>query len=554
VEFDPAEWSKTRESFGNPLWRLTNLYRISDVYARSIPLRLNKVQKDLMDKWTGRGIILKARQHGVSTLWLLRSLDRAFWNPNTWCAVVAHDRATLSILFNKIRFAWDSFLSFMQEIDPGFAEKIPRPASDNKYELYWRGLNSRIYVDLKVIGGTNHVVHFSEYAQISEDKIAETLPSVPPNGEIIIESTPREMGNKFYRDYMAALRGESEYQPFFYEWWWSDRYQIPLKDVTAENLSFDERSLVEQRGLTLEQIQWRRNEWRNQEQSDGSNLFLREFPEDNISCFYSAGDAAFDNILLGTHRTWLEKNNPPFRQGYMSEKNGHIGFREHDNGPLKVYQAPEKGMEYCLGADISLGGPTSDWQTLQVIRRDSEDQVAEYRIRTELGAFVADAALLGRFYNNAHICPERNSAGEAFIRELLDIYPKHLIYKEDDGIKVVRRRAAKYGYYSGRRGKQELISLLQTYLREDRGLIMSVELIKEMLGYQKYDLQNASEGYGFKSKQRKHDDRVIAFALALEMNRVLVPFKPRVQEIADSWDRVLKKSRMPRREVNWMTY
>lgn len=279
------------------------------------------MQKDLEAGLTGRDIILKSRQLGATTYFCLRDLDAVAWNSNTWACILAHERQALDIIFSKIQIAWDN-------IDPLVKEQfLSQPKTDNKNELYWRDRNSKIYVALEVQGGTNHIVHFSEYAQIDEKRIATTIPTVPTDGVIVIESTPRGMGNRFYREWLDASRNENQYAPHFYPWWWdADEYRLPIKTVTTGNLTTEERNLIDLHGLDLEQVEWRRDQWKKQQQSDGSNLFLQEYPEDDISCFLSSGDAAFDNTALERIRHLLVKTPPPFLKGYLVEKSEENRF------------------------------------------------------------------------------------------------------------------------------------------------------------------------------------------------------------------------------------
>jgi len=521
----------------DPLWRLTNLYSIAPKKGETKLFWHNRIQADVQRRWSSRIIVLKPRQVGISTFVELRNLDRVLWNPNTWCAIIAHEQRTLDILFNKIQFAWDNLV-------PEIKKLFPSPRTDTKHELFWRELNSKIYVSLEVRGGTNQIVHFSEYAQIDEERIAATLPTVPPDGEIIIESTPYGVGNKFHQEYLAAKSGDSQYQPFFYEWWWQDEYQVPVRNVTKDNLTFEEKALVENHGLRLEQIQWRRDTMPLYQRADGTNLFQQEYPEDDIAAFMASEDSAFDKSVLQAMRGWVEKRKKFYFIGFITEdKTGRPGFSENINGPLTVFEVPRKDLQYAAGLDISEGNPTGDWQAIEIIRRDTRSQVAEYRIKTEIGAFAQDAKRLCQWYNNCHVCPERNGAGRAFLNDFLDLYPHKLVYQEDEKIKIRKKAIGmKFGYYSGRRTKSDLIIGLQNFIRDEDGEIYSLKLIQEMMELQKIDLRKSGD-VGVKTKWNKHDDLTIAFALALEMDRVLPVFKSIAPVTRDVWDKEFNKSR-----------
>ncbi|RMF02522.1 MAG: hypothetical protein D6773_08540, partial [Alphaproteobacteria bacterium] len=49
-------------------WRVSNLYEIVDKRGQRVPFRLNSAQEQLLEGLTGRDVIPKARQLGVTTL------------------------------------------------------------------------------------------------------------------------------------------------------------------------------------------------------------------------------------------------------------------------------------------------------------------------------------------------------------------------------------------------------------------------------------------------------------------------------------------------------
>ncbi len=530
------------ETFGNQYWRMTNLYKIADKEMRTITFRHNRAQKDFESKRTGRDIILKARQLGFSTYCLIYYLDQVIWTENCWVAVIAHERDALEKLFAKILFAWD-------RLDPDLKVLLPACSYETKNELSFRETNSKIYVDLEVRGGTNRFVHFSEYARIDEKKILATLPTVPTNGEIVIETTPNGIGNRFHNEYIAATRGRNQFKAHFYPWWWDDHdYRLQIKTVTQNNLTEEERNLIANHSLTFEQIEWRRTTIEANQQTDGSNLFSQEFAEDDISCFLTSGSSAFDITTLEAIRGWLAKNSPAYLQGLLAEKKGRVQFVEDRIGILKVFEAPQAGMEYVVGADSSEGGAKGDWSCAQVLRRDNLKQVAVYRQKVDTAVFAHDLATLGKFYKMAHICPERNASGVAVLNELVNIYPNNNIYREKDIVAVMQKVGRKYGYHTNRQTKRALIAGIQNYLRDDIGDIVDIETVEEMMSYQK-------DGSGFNAQPGKHDDRIIAFGLALEMNETLPVFKPRMKMVLGTWERLLDRAhKHPAQTTSWMSY
>lgn len=506
--------------FQDKVWRMTNLYSIATKFAEKIVFFHNQVQTDIQKHISVSEvvdlIILKARQHGVTTFFALYYLDEVLWRENVWACIIAHNDKTLKTIFNKIQYAWDN-------LDPELKELIGEPKTDTKYELFWRDRNSKIYVALRTEGCTNQFLHFSEYAQISEETIGVSLPTVPPGGMITRESTPFGIGNRFHREYVAAKRKEITMIPLFYEWWWSSEYQIPAYNVTPDNLTERERILIEQHQLSLDQIQWRRDEFEKQKQADGSNLFPQNYAEDDVTCFLSSGELVFNTEALQLNMGWLAKNPQPAIKCYLYLKVGRVSWQEDKRGPAKIYETPQKLMDYAAGVDVSLGLANGDYQTIQIIRRDSKKVVFTYRNRTEMSQFISDSIAIFYFYNQCWVCPERNTYGEAYIKELLEAYNPGRVYKEQNRTKARIGIADRYGFYTGggkSRGKISLVTELQHYITEGN-LIPDLDTVEELMQFQ--FLQDEGEAMG--ARQGRHDDLAMALALALEMDRDLGTYR-----------------------------
>ena len=64
----------------DPLWRLNNLYKITNKDGKQLHFKMNWAQTQLYSNIWYNNVILKARQLGMSTLITLMLLDRCFWN------------------------------------------------------------------------------------------------------------------------------------------------------------------------------------------------------------------------------------------------------------------------------------------------------------------------------------------------------------------------------------------------------------------------------------------------------------------------------------------
>src|SRR5262245_3549164 len=86
-------------------WRLGSLYRIVDERGISVPFRPNDVQRALWDELWFWNLILKGRQHGISTFICLLMLDSCLFTPNTHCGLIDATLADATKKLDNIRFA-----------------------------------------------------------------------------------------------------------------------------------------------------------------------------------------------------------------------------------------------------------------------------------------------------------------------------------------------------------------------------------------------------------------------------------------------------------------
>ena len=93
----------------NKWWRLTNLYKIKNKQGQIITFRPNSLQiKHLAERSNHRyNLILKYRQGGVTTLYIIDELDEALWVPGMTCGIIAHEAKRLPEYFNIAKLAFN---------------------------------------------------------------------------------------------------------------------------------------------------------------------------------------------------------------------------------------------------------------------------------------------------------------------------------------------------------------------------------------------------------------------------------------------------------------
>lgn len=259
---------------------------ILDKNNQIVPFRPNRAQLEFRRTKTGRDLILKARQLGMSTEiqsdHFLSAITRT-----TTAATLAHDDPTTQKLRRMARRFYD-----------GLSNPPPR-GLDNATTTTYPQTGSEVTIatagSLAVgRGGTYSHVHGSEVAfwKDAESLMAGLLQGVPLSGQIALESTPNGAQGWFYERCMEALDGASNWKLHFFAWWYDAGYVLPLSEgESLEPYTESEQSLITAHHLTPEQIQWRRFK-----QRELGRLFLQEYPEDPRSCFLASGIGYFSDI------------------------------------------------------------------------------------------------------------------------------------------------------------------------------------------------------------------------------------------------------------------
>lgn len=216
-----------------------------------MPFMPNCAQRRFIKRLWHRNLILKARQLGFTTLIAILWLDHALFNGNQRCGIIAQDRETAEAIFrDKVKFAYENL---PEEI----RERFPL-ARDSAVELLFAHNNSSVRVATSVRGGTIHRLHVSEFGKIcakypdkAQEVVTGSIPAVPTNGILVIESTAEgRQGEFFEMSQQAEAKHLSkkelsprDYRFHFYAWWQEPKYRLPADsiDVTAEEADYFDR-------------------------------------------------------------------------------------------------------------------------------------------------------------------------------------------------------------------------------------------------------------------------------------------------------------------------
>lgn len=427
------------------------LLHIQDKDERLVPLALNAAQRHFLAQRTGRDLILKARQMGMSTAVQAHYFVTAI-TERARLATLAHDDTSTALLRRMAARFWEHLPD---------KERPPR-GLDNATTTSYPATGSEVTIVTagnkhKGRAGTYSRVHGSEVAfwPDAEATMAGLMQGVPASGEIILESTPNGARGWFYDRCMEALDGRGVWTLHFFPWWWDAGYTADAGPDFAP--TDDERALVERHGLTAGQLAWRRLKIAE----IGARLFQQEYPEDARTCFLLSGDGYFGDLA-----------------GCFTAPDG---------------ATPQAGHWYVAGLDF---GQANDWTVLSIVDGATLEQVELLRLNklpwADMRARIADAT---RRWAARAVWAESNSIGQPNIEALAAA-----------GVPVVP-------FQTTAATKGPLIAGLHHALH-DGGLKLldRPEQRRELAAFQAR--QTAAGHWTYSAPDGEHDDTVIANALA----------------------------------------
>lgn len=246
----PIDREELARCLNDQQWRLFSgcLYKImikgdgeDEDEATVLPFRPNRAQRRFLKRMWHRNLILKARQLGFTTLIALLWLDHALFNADQRCGIIAQDRDAAKVIFrDKVKFAYDN-------LPPSIKQRMPT-AQSNADELLFAHNNSSVRVATSMRSGTIHRLHVSEFGKIcakfpdkAKEVVTGSIPAVPTNGVLVIESTAEGREGEFFDMteraekllHSKALLTPKDYRLHFYAWWQEPKYRLDASTVVV---------------------------------------------------------------------------------------------------------------------------------------------------------------------------------------------------------------------------------------------------------------------------------------------------------------------------------
>lgn len=357
------------------------------------PFKLNPVQVAFLFNRTGRDVVLKGRQHGLTTLLLAYYLWDTMLNPAVKTVILTHEKSASEGLLAKVKLMYDSIPSFLK----------PRLKKDSKGEMEFEGMKGSSIIiqvidktssegkDRDKSGGTGRSKKINNlllsepafYKGVEDKDLVGLIECVPngPGGSVTLESTPNGVGGFFFKEVEAAKRENTLYKLFVLPWTLNPHYDDEWKARQQRKRHFDP------------------------ETEDGKRLWAQEYDCD----FTQSQSNYFPSKICDPMSKWQTRI-----------KTISINGRVHTYEPhIHIFQEPNPGELYVMGVDAAQGLDHGDYSSATVLSRKSRCEVAQIYGKFPNEKFTDLVRWLGRKYNQAFIGVENEGNGMVVLNGLL---------------------------------------------------------------------------------------------------------------------------------------
>jgi len=472
---------------------------VKDLWMKNKPIRI---------------VILKARQHGISTLVqaIIFALSSQLHNKTS--LVIGYDKDNANHLFDIGRRYYEE----LSKPNFEFSFLVGDKEKSNEKKIKFEDTQSEIHVDTanNLSSGrsfTYQYMHCSEiafwsHADINYTGLNQSIPLLP-NTMQFNESTANGIGNYFHQMWTEAVEDKDKpgslIYPIFLGWHENPEYAMEIEDY--ENFKVGQDHWVEEFALkttfnlTHEQLKWRRTiietNWKAESIDRRKELFKQEYPATPNEAFLASGEPVFDSLILYRRYEEEDKAKNLYKKYYVIDYSDfykfELGKENGLYGDIDIYQMPMKKFEYVAAIDVAEGVEGGDYSVMNIFNIRTGEQVLHYSCNIDVDLFGDKVNKILRLYNSPLCVIERNNHGHALITILSNQhkYGNLYVFKQDEKIglptTMVTRTIA--------------INYLKELIRDEYFVIHSLKSIKELLTF-----------INFKGKSQAqsncHDDEV----------------------------------------------
>jgi len=304
------------------------------------------------------------------------------------------------------------------------------------------------------------------------------------NNIVIVETTANGLegpGEAYYQAWEAAIAGDNEFLGIFLPWWDDPAYQMPEEFALDAPRDEYEKFLMndvkhwkngKKVEITKSQIAWFR-ETLSTKCEGIIEKWRQEYPSTPEEAFVATGNPAFTIEEMQFANNAIVKI-PWQGRCVLTTDQKHGQLQKGTDGPLVVYETPQKGHHYFAGVDSARGEESTmapgDYAGIVVWNAETGDLAARYMSRVSPEELAPVAAALGYYFNSAMLNVELNNIGYVTMKALRDTYyyPNQYLWKGRDDRADRSKHGSAYGFETSDRYRKMMFSLFRTALHEKR--------------------------------------------------------------------------------------
>jgi hypothetical protein len=307
----PAEFEALQAVLNDRDTRLKSLYYIKDKKGKKVLFQPNPAQLYALKNLWYLTIILKSRQHGITTFFAILYLDSCLFNPNMRAGIIAQTEDDAREIFDsKVKFAYENLPEAVKEQRRNVVDRVDKMEFSN---------GSSIYVDCSMRSMTLQYLHISEYGKIcakyperSAEIVSGAFNTVAPECYITVESTAEGADGDFYdRCKKAENLARSGKKPntidfkFLFIGWYCDPINTLDPDtvlLTKEDIDYFEKITAEINALSDSgiimpmpgrELSAGQKAWYVAKKEQQKEKMTQEHPSTPEEAFYASGDGKY---------------------------------------------------------------------------------------------------------------------------------------------------------------------------------------------------------------------------------------------------------------------
>jgi hypothetical protein len=317
-------------------WRLNNLYKIVLEDGTVKTFKMRYAQKLLYLGMHYLNLILKSRQHGITTFICLLFLDTCLFNSNTHACIIAHNKDDAKDFFTKkILFAYNN-------LHPLVRQSVTAKRSSTSELVFSNGSSIRVTTSGR--SGTYQMIHISEFGKIcakyphkAEEIITGTLNAIHPGNMLFIESTAEGREGRYYDMCQEAMKAKLEksmltkmdWKFFFFGWMDNPLNRLPTEEAVAVPVPERFQKYFDKVEKTLRRIiPVEFKAWYIKKEATQGELMFREHPSTPEEAFLQS----IKGVYYARQLLWLRAKERvckvPHQPGYPVDTWWDIGFND----------------------------------------------------------------------------------------------------------------------------------------------------------------------------------------------------------------------------------